>query len=946
MTTRPQNDAARVQGEGRARAWGWRLVPFLVWLWLCFPLLAGWEMVGFRDAPNWYQPAWEWVDGQAWHWDAAPWNPWDGAGAPIAADPTIALFYPPRWLMRLPVGTHVWRFSLFLALHVLLACATAGVLARRLGCKPAGCAVAAMAYGLGGTVLFQVTNPIYLVGAAWLPLALAGAWSISRPETEDREWRREFLLASAALAMMVLGGDVQLAYVGLLIAAMTCWWNWLKARTRNRTPVQHSGSMPNVRTRRSGIAPAALDPLTPTPLPPLKAAGGEGPELDSGGRWRLLWAPVALGLAVGLLSLAQIWPSAEFARFSQRFSESHPQTIYDVAGAMFREGWSAASRDAAALIADPPPGTHAEQVYQFSQTPWSLLELFVPGFSGYPWPLNTRWLDGLPGADRMWNVSLYAGALTMLLAGLAVFRRRDSQDRFLFWIGVFGVLGSLGWFGAGWLLREVMAATGKDQALAWLGRPAGGVYWLLATLAPGMSGFRYPAKLFVFAALAVALLAGRSICCLHWPRNLVVLRWSSIALGLIWLLLATSDLGESALQAACKASPDGGELGPIIGPVEWAVASSELEWATRWIGTLHVFLGLVTFFRWKYRDGGMATVCCLLLALDLLMWQSRIMPRTKHVAPSAAKTDQEHENTLMRAAGFRVMLSSDLMTELRGSYDWRDRLLSPGLKNWNTINQWFAMPRHHWLAECVRLDGPQAMQPAPQWLPVLGTVHYERIARRGDLLEQSDGVEWWKSSDWSSPAKRRELGKSRNRRFVPRVVLYPGVNDCSLPWEVRIGPDGQDEASVALLPRPSSPVESHRFDPEQGRIALLVVENQPGSIGLDLLAGSPGLLCFPEGWCGGWSCQIKSEPDGESPAFWRVLRPVNDRDWQFNLPAGVTGIQLRFCPVSWWLGVPACFTTWVFWLVLLGKTSISGGGMNSVKTPQVDQLGNAGLNQS
>jgi hypothetical protein len=270
--------------------WVWVILPMLVWLWLCFPLLAGWEMIGFRDAPNWYQPAWEWVDGQPWRWDAAPWNPWDGAGAPLAADPTIALFYPPRWLMRLPVGTHVWRFSVFLALHVLLACATAGLLARRLGCSRPGSAVAAMAYGLGGTVLFQVTNPVYLVGAAWLPLALAGVWNVSRMDSTGREWSRGFLLSSVALAMMVLGGDVQLAYMSLLIAGVTCWAGWWKANSERRKTRSTLRAKKVTGNESKGVDPASAAPSTSTPFPPPKAVDGEGQELPFLVRTRLLWA--------------------------------------------------------------------------------------------------------------------------------------------------------------------------------------------------------------------------------------------------------------------------------------------------------------------------------------------------------------------------------------------------------------------------------------------------------------------------------------------------------------------------------------------------------------------------------------------------------------------------------------------------------------------------------
>ena len=95
------------------------------------------------------------------------------------------------------------------------------LLARRWGASRYAAGLAAVAYAFGGSVLFQYCNVVYLVGAAWLPLALAAADRM----LVDRSVRGALLLG-AVLALMVLGGDPadgvprRLAGGGLRLAAV------------------------------------------------------------------------------------------------------------------------------------------------------------------------------------------------------------------------------------------------------------------------------------------------------------------------------------------------------------------------------------------------------------------------------------------------------------------------------------------------------------------------------------------------------------------------------------------------------------------------------------------------------------------------------------------------------------------------------------------------------
>src|SRR5262249_59010039 len=76
-------------------------------------------------------------------------------------------------------------------------------------------ALAAIAYSCGGNVVFQYSNVVFLVGAAWLPFA---AFAVDRM-LRDRSWLSAGWLA-IVLALMTLGGDPQAAYHTLLITAL------------------------------------------------------------------------------------------------------------------------------------------------------------------------------------------------------------------------------------------------------------------------------------------------------------------------------------------------------------------------------------------------------------------------------------------------------------------------------------------------------------------------------------------------------------------------------------------------------------------------------------------------------------------------------------------------------------------------------------------------------
>lgn len=434
--------------------------PFL---WCFGPALFSGHSFAFRDAAHFYYPLFDWINRQ-WASGQVPlWNPQENCGMPVLSDGTSSIFYPGKLLFALPLG-YAWNFKLYTMLHVLLAAGASWRLARRWGGTPCAAALAAVAYAFGGSVLFQYCNTVYLVGAAWLPLAL---WAADRMLVE-RTLRAAWLLA-AVLAMMVLGGDPQMAYhAGILTAA----YGFLLWRDERRA--------------RRGAAEA---------------------EPAVGGRLTLLSVSAIAAVA---LAAIQVLPSSEWSRHSERAAFRSPRSLYEIPGYLARERIEGErSSIAAGLFAVPDRGMHHEHIYDFSVGPWRLAELVWPNFSGQLFPLHRRWASAIPAEGRVWSPSLYLGLVPLLL-GLAAWRLRGGRAavRWLSWASLLATLAGFGGYGLGWLVHEfrchVLGAAADDVVLGW---PVGGLYWVLVVVLPGYAYFRYPAKLLVIAALGLSQLA-------------------------------------------------------------------------------------------------------------------------------------------------------------------------------------------------------------------------------------------------------------------------------------------------------------------------------------------------------------------------------------------------------------------------------------------------------
>ena len=495
-----------------------------LFVWLFADALFGSGMFAFRDAGHFYYPLFRMICDE-WAAGGVPlWNPYENLGQPLLGNPTSSVFYPGKLIFALPQG-YDCNYKLYILAHLLLAAWAAYRLARQLGSSVEAAGVCSLSYAFCGNVLFQYANVVFLVGAAWLPLAMLAAAKALGPGRTA--WA---VVLGIVLAMMVLGGDPQMAYNAGLLAALYAVWLWWR-----ESPLS---LWERVRVRAAQVADFNSTNPHPGPLPK-----GEGV-------WKSRPVLLAIAAVVGLtLSAVQVLPSLEFAGLSDRGTPE------------LRERFLARS----------PANTHAEHAYHFSVGPWRLAEYVWPNVSGRQFPTHRRWLEVIPAEARLWTPSLYMGLVPLLLA-LSIIRLPKPPKRvltpFLFLVAGFG------WFGVGWVVMEVQVAVGGEPTEL-VGAPFGGLYWLMNLVLPGYAYFRYPAKLLVLAALGFSVLAARG-----FDRAM-----AGPSKGLLRGLLALAVVSAAGVVGVLIVRPfwhgwlSSVEPDMMFGPLDTAGAATDLLWA-------------------------------------------------------------------------------------------------------------------------------------------------------------------------------------------------------------------------------------------------------------------------------------------------------------------------------------------------------------------------------
>jgi hypothetical protein len=557
----------------------------LAWVYFYFPLISGTGFPGFRDSSHFYLPLYSWIASEIDGGHLPLWNMHEDMGLDVVGDASSAIFYPMKLVMHVPIGDYRFRFGWYIALHGLLAIINAAFAARTFGCSSFSATIAGLSFGLSGPVLFTSMNVIFLVGLAWLPMAVAFVWEIYRRPTI-----RKSMALSFCLCMMILGGDAQMAYHVVLIAGLLFFSrpvHLAKLLLKTKSRLNQHQSREKKRT------------------------------------WKSIWYfIIAFGSSISV-SAIQIIPALCAVENSDRNEFTLPHNIYQLPE-YFDQKNGTADDISKGFFSDPDEGTHHGNIYQFSQPPWTLAECVWPNVSGKPYPTQQRWVDAFPGADRVWNPSLYFGTVIVLFALFGKCRRRIYCLRWIWVSAVVFLTGSFGWYGIGWLIKELSVFVFGSAALEHVGSQVGGTYWLMATVLPVYSAFRYPAKLFAVAVLFLCLGGAIKLDSLH-PKTTRNQKFVAFLI-MQWLLLAVA-LGGYLAAFAFTMNGDATTLfGPLVHESVFPTLLLALSHSVVTTGAFIIALKMAKKCEWrKHRFRGFL----LLIALvDLTVANNWLIPIT------------------------------------------------------------------------------------------------------------------------------------------------------------------------------------------------------------------------------------------------------------------------------------------------------------------------------
>lgn len=472
----------------------------LIGLLLLAVLAPSWALVtgsriAFRDTSHFYLPLYDYVADRCHQQWLPLWNPLDHTGIPLIGESTTAVLYPPRYLIyarpldRLALSP-AWAMNVYLLFHLVLAAGGAAWLARRYGFATHACLAAGVTYALSGSVYSLLCNPVFLAGAAWLPWLLGVLLPpIVCPSGSTSETEPSGKLAS------VRG---QIACGGMILAMMVLAGD-------PQTALHGVLAIFAIRTIRT------LRNLTDDRFPTerWKRFRGRLQQLI-----KSLSVPFAAGILAAALSAVQVVAAIDWSRQSERSA-----------------------------------GLTAEERYAFSLGPWHVSEIVTPRPFGATLGINRSVSKLIPGEDRMWAPSIYAGMALALALTCRILQPRTWFVDPWFGLAAISLALCLGRFGLMWLLQQL---TGRfDQYNGAIGGP----YWLLCQLLPSYDAFRYPTKWLPLFAVGSSLVLARwlHLTPAQTERKVAVglLAVLTVALLAIWLIvpqrLALTDLAANEL---------------------------------------------------------------------------------------------------------------------------------------------------------------------------------------------------------------------------------------------------------------------------------------------------------------------------------------------------------------------------------------------------------------
>ncbi len=846
------------------------------------PALLSSRTFGLRDAGHYYGPLWRYVNRQ-WRDGVPMWNALEENGRPLAADATASVFYPLKVLFALPVGFDT-AMELYLVAHVFLAAGGAFFAARTFRLSRQAAGLAALSYGLSGPVVFLHCNAVFLVGAAWLPIGigLLQRWFQSSPlghgwGSMARAWYwRSMLGLAAVLAMMVLGGDPQAAYLLTLVGLVRVLVSAAQGSARRLTQ--------------------------------LIGLGG-----------------VSLGALV--LAAVQVLPSYQWSLESERAMYDAPRTFTELMGEIVRGEPSELS----GLLDSPKSGSHRAAIYEFSVGPWRWAELLWPNFGGRPFPENQRWIAAVPAEGRYWTPTLYIGLLPALL-GLTAIRRSNWSHlprRWLIVTALFFALASLGQYGIAWLVSEVRLVLGAYPPERW--GPVGGLYWLMTTVLPGFVLFRYPAKLWIVVTISLSLLAAVQADQLVRCKAVRIQRMMATYLllclvplcGVLLVGIWPHWLSVPVDVIYGPFDVDGAVVGLVLAVIHGAVVAVATWWVSRREQKArHALLRWIVF----------------ITAVDLMVAHAWLVPTVPKATEKSVSSLFESEKAVPErylhwtAGGWypqrwSIESGRNRVSEL---VEWDRRTLRPKHNldvSMNALQSSTSLSsaNHRAVIDLIYERSEDRSHSFYRLLDVLGTRYvispadqlylshltFDSAVEMSLPMEQSANV--WRNETaypkaWIAHRVRRlnpphSRRRQDRRRYIRDALLIPAD-------ELRQTVILDDERD----PEPTVSTEQHKSTLNNVPDFCEVESQRGGSIVLNARLSKAGYVVVCESYDPGWTCVVQPEEGEKTTAS--VLR-ANGVMCAIALPAGQYRLTMRYRPASFLIGATLSVLSWSGWIALV-----------------------------
>ncbi len=837
-------------------------------------VLFGGMQYAFRDSAHFYYPL-HWRVQQEWSAGRLPlWEPGSSGGSPILGSPMAAVLYPGKLVFALL--PYAWGIRIYTVGHELLAFWGMWWLLRSWGASRVGAAMAGLSYAFGGPVFSDYFNIIYLVSASWMPIGLL---------TVDRWLRLRRPMApiglAVVLAMQVLGGDPEAAYLTMLaafgyaaglagffsrprrwlvgIAAIAIAWTWVGPGLARWIHGGRWGQFAIVLAWAIGLAGLALRRSGTRSLKgPLGLAGA--------------------GILAILISAVQVLPVAENIAESVRVDRSGPDLLYDS-----------------------------------SLLPYRMAECLWPKVFGTFTRGHEYWMPILPprGSHRPSPLTLDFGASAMLLAlGASGFRGGPAWRAWMTALWILGFWAALGRFaGPSSWTEEWTVTTGDDS-----------FYGLLTTVLPGLRLFRFPFKLLIVASIGSSALAG-----LGWDRiGSGEGRRRTLGVGIVLLaatlaLLAAAGSTQTRIAATISARDPGSA---IFGPIDARGAATAIVAALAH-GAIAMASALA-LFTWRVRRpeaSAPGVVAILVLALDLAMAQGPLVvaiPQADFEKKSeVARAIQDEESQRPDSGPYRVhRLSSWLpigwadsssIDRLREVVNWEIETMQPSFGWMQGMSYAYVDESETGRADLRQLFRPVLRPPDPSIAAALGIEPGRPI-----LLHPRGAYDLWGAryfiipsypGDWREPnrsyaafvddtdliypdpqtlagperseARRdwllhRDVQVRRNRRAFPRAWIVHEAR----PIRPLGGPD--DPRRAALIHRIVESVDDLRQtayietnDPPSiasiprfpaASESVEVREESPTRTTVQVELASPGIVVLADVLAPGWKLDIDGKP--------------------------------------------------------------------------------------